>query len=280
MNVRVFENGRLVLSETPAVSTPKRSTNVRIDTTPEKQVPPQTSRDVEPSSLDILVKSQVFLVLSLPTCPQCEELASALTARGVPPSVFVKWDKSSPEYPALKAALAVHAGSSFSFPQVFVNAVYEGGYADVIAKLELGAYDMIFEEQFGKVPTTVKSWVERQPMVVFSLPNCPQCDELRALLDRRGVSVDEVFIKWDKAWPQYQSLKAQLVQLTGRSQFTFPQTFVRSDYQGSFDEVSVKVLNGSLDDFFADVFGVAREEPVLDAVLAASSAAISFDDDF
>jgi len=275
--VRVFENGRLVPYETLTVSTPtKHAINLQIDSTPEKQVLAQTSRDVEPSSLDTLVKSQGFLALSLPNCPQCEELASALTARGVPPSVFVKWDKSSPEYPALKAALAVHAGSSFSFPQVFVNAVYQGGYADVIAKLELGAYDMIFEEQFGKVPTTVKSWVERQPMAVFSLPNCPQCDELRALLDRRGVPVDKVFIKWDKAWPQYQSLKAQLVQLTGRSQFTFPQTFVRSDYQGSFDEVSVKVSSGSLDEFFASVFGVARPEPVA----VASSAAVSFDDDF
>jgi glutaredoxin len=276
MSVRMFENGRLVRYETLSVSTPKHATSLQIDSTPEKQVPPQTSRDVEPSSLDTLVKSQVFLALSLPNCPQCEELASALTARGVPSSVFVKWDKSSPEYPALKAALAVHAGASFSFPQVFADGVYQGDYTDVIAKLESGAYDVTFEEQFAIVPTTVKNWVVRQPMVVFSLPNCPQCDELRALLDHRGVPVDKVFIKWDKAWPQYQSLKAQLIQLTGRSQFTFPQTFVRSDYQGSFDEVSVKVSSGSLDDFFGDVFGVARPEPIA----AAPPAAVSFDDDF
>merc|ERR1712232_433672 len=115
--------------------------------------------------------------------------------------------------------------------------------------------------QFGTVPTTVKRLVERQPMLVLSLPNCPQCDELKELLDRRGVPVGQVFIKLDKAWPQYQSLKAQLVQLTGRSHFTFPQTFVRSKYEGSFDEVSAKIADGRFDDFFADTFGLARTEP-------------------
>merc|ERR1711972_568246 len=110
------------------------------------------------------------------------------------------------------------AGSSFSFPQVFADGVYQGGYTEVLAKMEFGAYDSIFEEEFGAEPLTVKRWVEHQRMVVFSLPNCPQCDELRAMLADRGIPVDQVFIKWDKSMAQYQSLKGQLIQLTGRSQ--------------------------------------------------------------
>lgn len=263
-------------------ATPKRASNLQVETTPEKEILPRASGEAEPSSLDTLVKSQCFLVLSLPNCPFCDELAAALTARGVPSSaVFVKWDKSSPEYPAQKAALAVYAGAAFTFPQVFASGVHQGGYEDVIAKLELGAYDKIFEEQFGTVPSTVKRWVERQPMVVFSLPGCPQCDELYSLLDHRGIPADKVFIKLDKAWPQYQSLKAQLIQLTGRSQFTFPQTFVRSDPQGEFEEVSAKLTAGGFDDFFTDSYGVARPEPAACGYGApAPPAAISFDDDF
>lgn len=285
LNLRVFDNGKLVQRGTPYLfATPEKHTKDReLDTTtPEKETELQTSKDVEAaSSLDALVKSYGFLALSLPNCPQCDELAAMLSARGVPvSSVFVKWDKSSPEYPAQKAALAAHAGASFSFPQVFANGAYQGGFVDVTAKLEAGAYDAFFDELFGTVPSTVKSWVERQPMVIFSLPDCPQCEELKELLHRRGVPVDAVFKKLDKAWPQYQSLKAQLIQLIGRSQFTFPQTFVRSEYQGSFDEVSALVRAGSLDAFFADAFGITTVRPEPEPVAAVVSAAMSFDEDF
>merc|ERR1712125_243209 len=119
MNAQVFENAQLLQNET----------------THEKQAPPLTSGQVEHRCLDALVKSQRFLVLSLPNCTQCEELAAALTVRGVPSSsVTVKWDKSSPEYPAQKAALAAYAGASFSFPQVFVDGLHQGGFSDVAAK--------------------------------------------------------------------------------------------------------------------------------------------------
>lgn len=282
MDVHSFVNGRLVGScahKEPAVvvSTPKGGRSAPIDVTPEKGYPPQALAPRE--ALAALVKQRSFLALSLPSCPQCDELAEALAARGVDrASAFVKWDKGDPEYPALKAALSVHAGASFTFPQVFADGVYQGGFADVMPKLEMGAYDAILQEAFGTEPTTVKRWVERQPMVVFSLPNCPQCDELAAVLDRRGVPVSKVYIKWDKAMPQYQSLKAQLIQLSGRSQFTFPQTFVRAEYQGSFGEVIDKIDSGALDEFFADAFGVAR--PELPAAAPAENQELVLDDDF
>merc|ERR1712061_304118 len=106
-------------------------------------------------------------------------------------------------------------------------------------------------------PSTVQRWVDRQPMLVFSLPQCPQCDELRAMLDSRGLPTEKIFMKWDKAKPEYQSLKAQLIGLIGRSQFTFPQTFVQAEYQGGFEEVVDKFAAGKFDDFFSDTFGVS-----------------------
>merc|ERR1711971_850616 len=123
---------------------------------------------------------------------------------------------------------------------------------------------------------TVQRWVDGRSMVIFSLPNCPQCDELRAMLEIRGLPVKEIFMKWNKAMPEYTSLKAQLVKLTGRSQFTFPQTFVRSEYQGSFDEVAAKLAGGQFDGFFSDAFGVAPPAPKA----SAPSEYISFDEDF
>merc|ERR1712014_398546 len=104
-----------------------------------------------------------------------------------PASVFVKWTKSDPNYPTLKASLAAHAGDGFTFPQVFARGIYQGGYKEVVTKAECGSFDALFEDEFGLAPTTVQRWVERSPMLVFSLPNCPQCDLLYEHLERRGV---------------------------------------------------------------------------------------------
>lgn len=250
--------------------------------TPIKEALPAVKKPSAEASLKELVVSRRFLVLSLPSCPQCEELAAFLAARGVvSSSVVVKWDKANPEYSDQKQALAVHAGPVFSFPQVFANGRYEGGYDEVIRKADAGAYDELFEQEFGVAPTTVQRWVEQRPMVAFSLPNCPQCDVLRSHLEGRGLPVDRVFIKLDKAAAQYATLKAQLIELMGKSQFSFPQTFVRAEYQGDFDEVIAKSEAGHLEEFFLEAFGVAPK------VVASSveekvvpPAAISFDDDF
>merc|ERR1712060_419564 len=121
-------------------------------------------------------------------------------------------------------------------------------------------------------PRTLQRMVEKQPMLVFSLPNCPQCDQLREDLEKRQVPVEQVFVKLDKARPEYPSLKAQLQRLTGRSQFAFPQTFARGVYQGSFDEVIEKAEKG----VFAEEFGITAPEPTP----TQSAPAISFDDDF
>jgi len=264
-------NGNLVSeSEGPLLpTTPKAKAAEGLEETPEK---------LAPNALEALMASRRFLAISLPDCPQCEELAAALALRGVPASVFVKWNKASPEYAAQKAAVAAHAGQVFSFPQVFVDGVYQGGYLETLSKLEVGTYDELFLEEFDAKPMTVQKWVNSQPMLIFSLPSCPQCDELRSLLQARGLPVEKVFMKWDKAMPQYQSLKAQLVQLISLTSFTFPQTFVRSEYQGSFPEVADKLAQGRFDDFFSEAFGVAPPAPP--APVAPAAVDIAFDEDF
>jgi len=287
MNVRSFINGKLVmeLNDKPEEPlTPQKAQGRTTQLTPDKAPVPVTARSLPPvsehqkkSSLVALVASRRFVAVSLPNCPQCDNLAIALAARGVPvSSVLVKWEKGSPEYPALKAALAVHAGDCFTFPQVFSDGVYEGGYEEVLGKLKGGVFDALFEEQFDATPATVQRWVEDRPIMIFSLPHCPQCDELRAMLQSRGVPTEKIFMKWDKALPEYQSLKAQLIKMIGHSQFTFPQTFVKSKYQGSFDEVAAKLTAGQYDDIFADAFGALPLAPQCSTLCEQ----IAFDEDF
>lgn len=281
MDTRHFHNGKLVqleafglTGEQAAPPTPRSTMHSPAEETPEKGAAPSSNEGS--GALQLLVSSCRFLVLSLPSCPQCDTLAEALATRGVPPSVFVKWDKGSAEYPTLKAALAIHAGDKFTFPQVFADDVYQGGFQEAMAKVEDGSYDELFLEAFSVAPTTVQRLVKSQAMVVLSLPSCPQCDVLRAELEQRGLPVQEIFVKWDKAMSQYQSLKTQLIQLIGVSQFTFPQTFVSSQYQGSFHDVMEKLNSGHFDAFFSEAFGIAK--PAAPASLEA--AAIAFDEDF
>merc|ERR1712038_216026 len=141
----------------------------------------------------------------------------------------------------------------------------------------MGIYDELFEREFGVEPRTLQRTVEKKPMVVFSLPNCPQCDQLREDLEKRGVPVDEVFVKLDKVRPEYPSLKAQLQRLIGRNNFTFPQTFIRGVYQGNFDEVIAKANKGEFADVFLTEFGIAVPEL---SPAPAPTAPLSFDDDF
>mmetsp|Transcript_73905 Transcript_73905/g.142921 ORF Transcript_73905/g.142921 Transcript_73905/m.142921 type:complete len:298 (+) Transcript_73905:70-963(+) len=289
MNVRSFINGKLVqeLDDTPEEEPPtpqKSAPRMLMQSTPEKVPAPATERSLQQASecqqkalLEALVASRRFVVFSLPNCPQCDQLESAVAMRGVPvSSIFVKLEKGNPEYPSLKAALAVHAGDCFTFPQVFSDGAYQGGYGEVLGKLESGVFDALFEEQFDATPTTVQRWVDDRPIVIFSLPHCPQCDELRVMLDGRGVPTAKIFMKWDKALPEYQSLKAQLIKMIGRSQFTFPQTFVKSEYQGSFDEVAAKLEAGHFDPILADTFGIVSPAPQV----STPCEQISFDEDF
>uniref|UniRef100_A0A7S2PCK2 Glutaredoxin domain-containing protein n=1 Tax=Zooxanthella nutricula TaxID=1333877 RepID=A0A7S2PCK2_9DINO len=268
MDVRTFRNGR-IQAQAAAVrkvgprggEADKENQSVNVPAAP---------------SLEALTSSQPFVVVSLDGCGQCEELKALLTARGVPAAAFVKWNKGGAEYPALKKQLAAHAGEVFTFPQVFADSKYQGGFKEVAGKVEQGAYDELFEREFGAEPSTLKRWIDRRPMVVFSLPSCPNCDVLRADLVRRGVPADDVFIKLDKAKPEYPSMKAQLQKLIGRDAFAFPQTFVRTAYQGNFDEVIAKADAGDYADFFAEQFGVKPPAPAPPDV----GAAFALDEDF
>lgn len=279
MDVRFFVNGKLVSDEAAfspdGPTTPAKSSRQVDDNTPPKGLSGGAK------TLEDLKSTHRFLALSLSNCPQCEELAAALASRGVPTSeVFVKWDKSSPDYSSLKAALSVYAGEAFTFPQVFVDGVYQGGCHEVHEKLEAGTYDEVLQDLFEVKPVTVQRWINSRPMIVFSLPQCPQCDELKGLLVARGVPVEKIFMKLDKAWPQYQSLKAQIIQLTGLQNFSFPQTFLHSEHQGSFQEVAGKLASGHFDNFFSDTFGIASPVPETHTSQSIPAASISFDDDF
>lgn len=256
MDVRHFKNGKLV------------------------QVVDAGAAEVKSNDLptvESVVEERAFTVISVGNCPQCEELAATLGAHGVPSSVFVKWDRQRDDYAALKASLAMHAGEVFSFPQVFLGGKYQGGFKEVTEKIERGVFDAFFEQEFDAQPKTLQRMVDKRALLVLSLPNCPQCDQLREDLERRHVPVDQVFVKLDKALPEYPSMKTQLQRLIGRDQFAFPQTFARGVYQGSFDEVLAKAEKGEFAELFAEAFGIASPEVKQPAQ---SAPAISFDDDF
>merc|ERR1719512_30963 len=243
MDVRHFTNGKLVSATQRAA----------------EDVAELQESQAQPRGVDAIVESMPFAVISVGNCPQCEELAAILAARGVPSSVFIKWDRQSAEYPALKASLQRHAGEVFTFPQVFMEGAYQGGFKEVVDMVDRGVFDELFEREYDAAPTTLRRIVEKRAMVVFSLPNCPQCDVLREELASRKVPVQDVFVKLDKALPEYPSMKAQMQKLIGRDQFAFPQTFVRGAYQGNFDDVIAKAEKGAYADFFADEFGIVAQ---------------------
>jgi len=222
-------------------------------------------------ALKELCESHRFLVISVPSCPQCDELAAYLGRRGVPSSVFVKLDKGSPEYAGQKAEMQAHASEKFTWPQVFANGVYQGGFSEVMEKAKAGVFDRLWEERYDVEPSTVKGWIDSRPMVVFSGTNCPQCEVLHSLLEQRGLPVGDLTIKWDKATPQYLSLKVQMIEILNRVQFSFPQVFIRGEHQGHFEEVLEKLEAGHLDRHFEDLFGVRPP---------AAAAAIGFVEDF
>eukprot|EP00429_Kryptoperidinium_foliaceum_P070310 CAMPEP_0176054914 /NCGR_PEP_ID=MMETSP0120_2-20121206/27329_1 /TAXON_ID=160619 /ORGANISM="Kryptoperidinium foliaceum, Strain CCMP 1326" /LENGTH=271 /DNA_ID=CAMNT_0017388391 /DNA_START=68 /DNA_END=883 /DNA_ORIENTATION=- len=271
MDVRTFYNGTLQVeakadSHKPVVQAENDKEN-------------QDANVPSLPSLVSLTKCNAFMVISVSNCPQCEELGAFLAARGVPNTVFTKWDKSSKDYPELKKQLSTHAGATFTFPQVFANGSYQGGFKEVMNKADRGVYDELFEREFGVEPTTLLRWVERRPMVIFSLPNCPQCDVLYNDMKKRGVPVQDVFEKLDKASPEYATLKAQMQKLIGKQQFAFPQTFVRGVYQGDYDQVIAKADGGDFEDFFSEQFGIGPPAKV-NAEALPPMGAMAFDDDF
>lgn len=231
-------------------------------------------------ALKELCAAHRFLVISVPSCPQCDELAAFLGRRGVPSSVFVKLDKGGPDYADQKAELQAHAGEKFSFPQVFANGAYQGGFHEVMEKAKVGAFDRLWEEHYDVEPSTVRGWIESHPMVIFSGTSCPQCEVLHSLLEQRGLPVGDITITWDKATPQYLSLKVQMIEILNRVQFSFPQVFIRGEHQGDFHAVLEKLEAGHLDHHFEELFGVKPPAAAGAAAEPNLEAAIGFDEDF
>mmetsp|Transcript_60804 Transcript_60804/g.144885 ORF Transcript_60804/g.144885 Transcript_60804/m.144885 type:complete len:282 (-) Transcript_60804:141-986(-) len=279
-NIRHFKNGKAIAIEREAPSTPAARARSEVTISPEKALA-SADADALPM-LEETIKSSPLVVLSLPNCSYCEELMAKLRALGVPSSVQVKWDKSRAEYQDRKAALSSYAGASFSFPQVFASGEYQGGYEEAVEKLEAGWYDALLLKSYGATPTTVQTWVQERGMLVFSLPNCPQCEELKEALAHRGLPVDSIFMKWNKQEARYASLKAQLQSLAQLEGFTFPQTFLKQKYEGSFEEVMEKLTSGAYDADFQELFGIAPPAAAApaEAAPAAAAASMDFDDDF
>jgi glutaredoxin len=96
---------------------------------------------------------------------------------------------------------------------------------------------------------SVRSAIDSQELIVFSLSNCPQCDELALALEARGISARDVLIKWDKGHQHYADLKRELGERLGRSEFTFPQTFAFGRHQGCFSEAKARIEAGAFDVF-------------------------------
>jgi len=119
-----------------------------------------------------------------------------------------------------------------------VHGQYLGGFTEATAALRAATP---FRAALGLPapvsPTAVRDLVASRPVVALSLPNCVQCEQLRALLAAEGVAdAAGVFTKWDKATGEYAELRRQLVAVTGQEKFTYPQVFVNGTYIGGCAE--------------------------------------------
>jgi glutaredoxin 3 len=79
-----------------------------------------------------------------------------------------------------------------------------------------------------------------QPVTMYSTAFCGYCTRARALLDRKGVSVNEIKVDEDPA-----DRDAMLKRSGGRR--TVPQIFIGERHIGGYDELSALDRSGELD---------------------------------
>ena len=81
-------------------------------------------------------------------------------------------------------------------------------------------------------------------VVVYTGAACPYCERAKMLLERKGVSYQEVRIDRDP-----EGLAAMLERSGGRR--SVPQIFVGDHHVGGFDDMSALNLEGKLDPLLA-----------------------------
>lgn len=72
---------------------------------------------------------------------------------------------------------------------------------------------------------------------------CPYCMRARSLLDRKGVSYEEIRVGGD------QTLWSEMEDLSGRS--TVPQIFIGDHHVGGYDDLAAANRSGELDQLLA-----------------------------
>lgn len=74
---------------------------------------------------------------------------------------------------------------------------------------------------------------------------CPYCMRARMLLDRKGVSYEEISVGGDQA------LWAEMESLSGRN--TVPQIFIGEHHVGGYDDLAAANRSGELDTLLENV---------------------------
>lgn len=81
-------------------------------------------------------------------------------------------------------------------------------------------------------------------VVIYTKPGCPYCIATKALLDRKGVTYEEIIASNDP------EKKAEMVQrANGRA--TFPQVFIGDTHVGGNDDLQALERAGKLDPLLA-----------------------------
>jgi len=81
-------------------------------------------------------------------------------------------------------------------------------------------------------------------VVVYSGPQCPYCDQAKALLKRKNIDFEEHNVKEDS-----EKLAEMLERSGGRR--TIPQIFINGNHIGGCDDLYALDRAGKLDEFLA-----------------------------
>lgn len=82
-------------------------------------------------------------------------------------------------------------------------------------------------------------------IVVYSTKVCPYCRNAKQLLDKKGLSYEEILID-DEDPEQAEKKRNEMIARSGRR--TVPQIFINDQSIGGFDDLSALNASGQLDD--------------------------------
>lgn len=98
----------------------------------------------------------------------------------------------------------------------------------------------------GDQKGVVTDLIGSREFVVFSLPNCPQCDLLMEKIQEQfDIQAADYFVKLDKTSSDYQLNRAELVKAIGMEKFQFPVAFAWQTYLGDYKSAMRMVENDS-----------------------------------